>query len=62
MSLEFSTTMKGTTHKLIITNAYSVSSSVAVADGIAEVTMENYEPGNHSLLLYFQKTKMLIGK
>jgi uncharacterized protein (TIGR02246 family) len=57
MSIEFSTTMKGTTHKLIIANAYSVSPSVAVADGIAEVTMENHDPWKSQFTAVFSKDK-----
>jgi uncharacterized protein (TIGR02246 family) len=57
MAIEFSTTMKGTTHKLIIANAYSVSPSVAVADGIAEVAMENSEPWKSQFTAVFSKDK-----
>jgi uncharacterized protein (TIGR02246 family) len=57
MAIDFSTTMKGTTHKLTIANAYSVSPSVAVADGIAEVTMENYEPWKSQFTAVFSKDK-----
>jgi uncharacterized protein (TIGR02246 family) len=57
MALQFSTTMKGTTHTLIIANVYAVSPSVAVADGSAEEKMENYEPWKSQFTAVFSKDR-----
>jgi uncharacterized protein (TIGR02246 family) len=57
MAMEFSGAMKGTTHKLIIEKAYSVSISVAIADGIAEVKMGDNEPWKSQFTAIFSKDK-----
>jgi uncharacterized protein (TIGR02246 family) len=57
MVIEFSSPMKGTTHKLIIEKVYSVSSSIALADGIAEVIMDNNEPWRSQFTAIFSKDR-----
>jgi ketosteroid isomerase-like protein len=62
MAIDFSGSMKGSTHKLIIKEAYSVSSTVAVADGIAEVAMGDYEPWTSMFTAVFSKNENNIWK
>jgi uncharacterized protein (TIGR02246 family) len=57
MAIQFSGDMQGTTHKLTIERVYSVSSSVALVDGIAEVAMDNYEPWKSKFTAIFLKVK-----
>jgi uncharacterized protein (TIGR02246 family) len=56
MTIEFAGSMKGTTHKLTIEKVNLVSSSVAVADGIAEITMNN-ETWKSQFTTIFSKDK-----
>jgi uncharacterized protein (TIGR02246 family) len=62
MAMEFSGSMKDSTHKLIIKKVYSVSSTVAVADGIAEVAVGNYEPWTSMFTAVFSKNENNIWK
>ncbi|MDR1287604.1 MAG: DUF4440 domain-containing protein [Treponema sp.] len=62
MAMEFSGSMKGSTHKLIIKKAYSVSSTVAVADGIAEVATGDYEPWTSMFTAVFSKNENNVWK
>jgi uncharacterized protein (TIGR02246 family) len=57
MAIEFSGSMKGTTHKLIIEKVYLVSSSVSVADGAAEVKVDNNEPWKSQFTAIFSRDK-----
>jgi len=57
MAVQFSGDMKGTTHKLVIEQIHSVSPSVAIADGTAEVAMGNYEPWKSRFTAVFLKEK-----
>jgi uncharacterized protein (TIGR02246 family) len=62
MAIEFSGSMKGSSHKLIIEKVYLVSSTVAVADGIAEVAMGDYEPWTSIFTAVFSKNENNIWK
>jgi len=55
MAVQFSGRMKGTTHKLIIERTYLLSNSVAMADGISEIVMNNYEPWRSKFTAVFLK-------